>query len=753
MAIKINGEYCLTGYEEAQAELDRFGYLWDFVWGPGSGSLHYGHQPPPVAWWRTAPSAAPLHARRCRPPRWILNSLWIPTGASRYSIGLFLATGKATDEILKSCGTLGDAALEITAEGLVHDGRTSVGINTPRLYCLPPVALNNARYDDTGVKEPADTGEQDLFVIPLVDVRFFWQFRSLNFGSTPEDWTWAEAEAAVTEAIDGLGEIQWGSNVFSSYRPDWFALGAKSASAGLFADAMAASTGRRIRVQHAADATTFIADSLAESVAGDALRNDNTVLGQDLLAQLQGDKYWSATYAPALAPARVRVFFDRRQGGYHEQRGHQRIEEVDVATVLAAMPGEVREGRTLADWALDVHTTAQADYSLAGALAGGHGTATPGLAPDNASGCVYLAELIAQQAVGWGAEQWDFCALPDVGSGLEQSARDDYLWIVLDLPVKLAAQAFSFTRPEPLDTWGEQISFVRVKSINFHDSAALEWCLQFAPDAAPLSRMATGICRVELAEALPRNGDASAYVFHFDETARDWVKDTRFPVTVFDSLGRFKGVAEDRFWAAALPHDSGRFEIVSPSTDAVLAWAFLSTDLCDESTSIAVENARRYPDCKRLTITSVANPFEHRGPAGSRVFLVRRDCLDSSSGSASGSGSGVAEVEIWDIVDIEKRIACAVMKVEDRTTCLVAVHHKWAAEWSPDHDPTTACLIIDINPCTETGSGSSGSGSGSGSSSGSGSGCDLTWTTIDWACCGTFAECGSGSSGSGSSGA
>jgi len=739
MAIKINGVPCLTGYEEAQAELDRFGYLWDFVWGPDQGALHYGHQPPPVAWWRTAPAAAPLHARRCRPPRWALNSLWIPTGAARYSIGLFLATGKATDEILTGCGAMGDAALELTATGSVHDKRSTLTIATPRMYCLPPVALSNARYDDSGGNTPTDKGDEDLFLIPLVDVRFFWQFRSVNFGSTPDDWTWSAAEEAITEAIDGLGTLTWGTNVFSTYRPDWFALGAKSAIAGLFADAVAASTGRRIRVQYAPDATTFIADSLAESIANDVTRSDNTVIGQDLLAQIQGDKVYSPTYTPALPPARARVFFDRRQGGYHEQRGHQRIESVDVATAIAALPEGVRKGRALADWELDVHTTAQADYSLAGVLAGGHGSASPGLAPDNAADCTYLAELIAQQAVGWGLEQWDFCALPDIGHGFEQSARDDYVWVIIDMPIATAAAAFDFPKTEPLDTWGEQISFVRAKSIGFHDAAALEWCLQFAPSAAPLPRMATGICRVELTEALKRSGDAAAYVYHFDESTRDWIKDTRYTVKVFDSLERFSGVATDRFWACALPHDSGRFEIVSPASDAILAWAYLSHDLCDTTTTIHVHHARRYPDCKHLHITSVANPYEHRGRTGARVFLVRRDCVDSSSGAGSGSGSGVAAVETWDIVDIEKRIACAVMKVEDRTTCLVAVHHKFAAEWSPDHDPTAACLIIDINPCSTPGS----SGAGS---SGAG-GCDLTWSTVDWACCGTFAACAAGSGG------
>lgn len=744
MAIKVAGVACLTDYQDVQAELDKFGYLWDFVWSPGQSALHYGHQAPPVAWWRAASVSAPLHARRCRPPRWLLNSIWIPSGASRYGIGLFLATGAATAEILEAAGSDGSVSVEVKLTGSVlNEDEAEFDAVGPDVgwYLLPPVSLNNATYSSDRKPFDEGVGEEDLFIVPVVDARFLWQFRAITRADRSAIWTWTVAQTAVDDALSGLPGIDWGDNVLSGYRPDPFTLGQAGASAGLFADAICAATGRRIRMKSDG---TFAADSISESLAADVARGQQqrnkfdaplTLLGQDVMAQIiGGDRGFGDSFKTAIPPATVKVLFDACQGGFRDNAGQQREYEVDVTTDNADIPNELFEGRMFSDTEITVHTTAQADYSSdpAGAVA---------FAPDNDAACLALAKTIAQQVVAWGLEQWDFCAVPN-WDYIAPSSRDDWWWLVIDRPVGKIADALR-DPCEPADadpfTGPELVSFVRCKSIGWHDVAALEWAVSFTASDSPPARLAVGLCRVTLTSALARNGEATANIREYDRDTNDWENDTAYEVTVFDSLGRFFGEVGDKFWAAALPEDSSRFEIVGPVTDAFLAYAFLTTDLCQDTAEIGIENAKRYPDCEPITIPRVSNPFEHRGKAGLRVLLIRRDCPDSSSGSSGAAGA------TWEIIDIEKRTACAVMKVEDRGTCLTSAHHKFAAEWSPDHDPTEVCVITTIGPCEE--SNSSGSGSGSGSS---GAGCDLAWTTIDWACCGTFVECSGSGSGSGS---
>lgn len=735
MTIKVNDVPCLTAYEDAQRELDRFGFLWDFVWAPRPGALHYGSQPPPVAWWRQAPAAAPIHARQCRPPRWILNSLWLPTGASRYGIALLLADGERVQTIMRTTPESGEVSLSVSAK---MAGGDVASVTSQTWYLLPPVALNAPAF-------AAGAGSSsDLFVVPLVDARFFWQFRAITFTSSPESWTWDEAQGAVDDAISGKGSIDWGNNLFSAYRPDWFALGAKSTSAGLFADAIAASTGRRIVPPVSGNA--YAAKSLDESVAEDEDRKaaKKPLIGQPHRSQLLTMADQRAGLQSTLPPKTVKVWFDRRQGGYHEQRGHQRVETVDMTTALAAaVPEGMADNRKFGDWTMEIYTTAQADYSSAAADAGGGGWDDPGLEPDNAASVTELAELIAAVTVGWGLETWDFTTIPDTVTECMPSARDDYRWFIIDMPTKCAS-TLDFNHGEPLDMFGEVISFVRAKSLNWHDLPTQQ-CQQFAPGAAPLSRMATGLARVELTAALSRGGHAKANIFYFDEDADEWDKDARQEVTVYDSLERYTGSAGDRFWVAALPHDSGRFEIVAPSTDALLAYGQLVGDLCEDGAA-TLTAVHRYPDCTALPlVTSASNPRKHAGFDGAKVVIVRRDCIDAGS---SGSGSAPAG-EVWEILDVQLRTGCAVMKVEDRGTCLTSAHHKFRAEWTSADDPLTVCQITPINPCSTGSSGSGSSGAeGAGGSSGSG-GCDLSWTSVGFVCCGDYTVCGSGSGSSG----
>ena len=244
--------------------------------------------------------------------------------------------------------------------------------------------------------------------------------------------------------------------------------------------------------------------------------------------------------------------------------------------------------------------------------------------PDNTSDVNSLAVQIATCYLDWTAQSWDLW-LAGVGhDGTDLCAADDYWWFVLDkgvggVPVRFAVKSIDdpladFADPEPT-------FFVRWRSMSPNDAYWAEQCQQF--EDAPRSRMATGLCRVELTERLLRGESAKAHVFYYD--LFDYKAETAYEITVFDPLERFTGEVGERFWACALPHDSNRFEIVSPSNDGVLfAYATLSEDLCASNDGVtAVRDFRRYPDCKPMDVDHVYNPHKHAGPKDARVVVIQ----------------------------------------------------------------------------------------------------------------------------------
>lgn len=154
----------------------------------------------------------------CRPPNWPhppalrLNQLYVPTGASRWTRGLFLADN-ATIEALADVdvGTLvfhndyPEESLVSLTVGIDPDETTvswDLGSHYGvRMHKLEPIQVT-------------DTGDDSLWILPLVDERYFWQGKTIV--STAETWTNLASElrtamaAGTGVAANAFVNLPWG---------------------------------------------------------------------------------------------------------------------------------------------------------------------------------------------------------------------------------------------------------------------------------------------------------------------------------------------------------------------------------------------------------------------------------------------------------------------------------------------------------------------------------------------------------------
>ncbi len=101
-----------------------------------------------------------------------INCLWIPTGAVRWSIGLFLIDKKHLDKL--ALDSDGGADLKL-GDGL--SGSSDWAALTFRLYPLPPRRI-------------CGEGDTEVYVLPLVDRRWFWQTANVGDMIITEETTW-----------------------------------------------------------------------------------------------------------------------------------------------------------------------------------------------------------------------------------------------------------------------------------------------------------------------------------------------------------------------------------------------------------------------------------------------------------------------------------------------------------------------------------------------------------------------------------
>jgi hypothetical protein len=198
-----------------------------------------------------------------------VGQLFWPCGASRWAVGRFLATGEMVGQIqsqmLAGDYEAADLVLQADSAGVVDAAKatsTSPPLDavptsiTAEMYLLPPRPLAGI------VLDTAATGtERDLYLLTLVDVRYFWQWVTVTLGDSgagygysgssgygPSPLTWAEAFTACQGVLSISPDpinLDPGSidSKYGYVEPD-SALFDNEENAALVLDALLANTGR-----------------------------------------------------------------------------------------------------------------------------------------------------------------------------------------------------------------------------------------------------------------------------------------------------------------------------------------------------------------------------------------------------------------------------------------------------------------------------------------------------------------------------
>ena len=128
------------------------------------------------------------------PPPIGLNELYIPTGATRWAVGLFLATDTAIRQIIAALPKNGSSQFGTMWGGLQMDTPESTDTLNHKMWMLPPQPISgqyaNADRFVTSANQPSETfGNETLWLLPLVDGRYFMQGSYQASQFTVSDWT------------------------------------------------------------------------------------------------------------------------------------------------------------------------------------------------------------------------------------------------------------------------------------------------------------------------------------------------------------------------------------------------------------------------------------------------------------------------------------------------------------------------------------------------------------------------------------
>lgn len=175
------------------------------------------------------------------PPK--LNTLIWPTGASRWAYGVFLVSG----EILKELVDSGNGAnglkfmVEYAGEKVIE----------ARMWMLPAQPLSNAGGPPleavTKGKNQRPKNPGNIYLLPLVDCRYFWQFSGSDDWQVPSYFDW---NSLMSRAISGLIRSDHDITIDTDkyFKPDPDQIVLVNTNVALHVDAIAASTGGQIVV-------------------------------------------------------------------------------------------------------------------------------------------------------------------------------------------------------------------------------------------------------------------------------------------------------------------------------------------------------------------------------------------------------------------------------------------------------------------------------------------------------------------------
>lgn len=314
------------------------------------------------------------------PPSPKLNTLYWPSGAARWAWGLFLASKSQVDailgEIAPSSGGVTLAAS--SAELVIRDDESNAEIRAVGMHLLPPRPIS----------VPGISADESLWLLPIVDDRYFWQFIDLGAIDTAdvldETSTWAELWTLIQTAL-GI-TITKGTISADYFQPDPREFSRDHQNIAMLMDAAAASVGQRIVRQ--LDGSV---ESLGNDNATTALSGNVSGSGANGIYRLIAGGDFSDSAPWSIRPEKVKVVFPRYDLGRPDCNGAVHAEEV-TATSLGVASYRSNLVKTF-------FNTAFADFA---------GDADVAATPTNTADMSTLATKIATDYYAWLAKQFDY---------------------------------------------------------------------------------------------------------------------------------------------------------------------------------------------------------------------------------------------------------------------------------------------------------------------------------------------------------
>lgn len=326
------------------------------------------------------------------PSRLKLNSLWWPTGASRFAVGLFLAGEETLTKIKEELDA--DGRAELVLEEAEEDGQS---ITFKKMHLLPPRPLTT----------PSDPDKEErLFILPIVDQRYFWQFQDAG-DFAPECGyggdTWEDLIELLGTTLAGQIVVDAPESGFQN--PDQVELTRRYESAPALLDALAWCIGQRIvaypngsiHSQNPSPARLLLANNFqSASIWSGGLAG-------------KGDPGEEPLYEQPRRPEKVRVVFPVYNGSTPDADG-------DVYKIDVAGSDYISDTSTLVTGRRKTFfDTAHADIS------------TGEVIPDNVADLTELAQAIAKAYYAWlEVETYDL-SFPGLKDWL-QTGFDDATW-------------------------------------------------------------------------------------------------------------------------------------------------------------------------------------------------------------------------------------------------------------------------------------------------------------------------------------
>ncbi len=254
-----------------------------------------------------------------RPPKPRINSLYWPTGAMRWAHGLFLISKANLDTVLAACAGEQSATFYLSS---VRDSTTptiptsSSASSGAHSATTSEISASMFPLAPRPVSAPGVNANDRLWLLPLVDARYFWQFYHVEQYS-PE--TWQSALSGI-QGVSPTDTPALGEAVPSAYgKPSAVEFVRDFENAAVLTDAVGLSIGRRVVGSPQVSPYRFLPYKTQSAETAFAIADDNLGNGWDVVA---GGEFTSEAATLGNTPTSVVVTYTETDGqrvsGYAE---------------------------------------------------------------------------------------------------------------------------------------------------------------------------------------------------------------------------------------------------------------------------------------------------------------------------------------------------------------------------------------------------------------------------------------------------